>query len=77
MNDLGLSSLASVHVIGQYGSHLTALIWLTITATLMYVGPATYSLIYLLLFDRNEAAGVANVIELDTKNKSIEQNKAA
>ena len=77
MNDLGLSSLASVHVIGQYGNNLTPLVWLTITATLMYVGPATYSLIYLLLSDRNETAGVSNVVELDTKDVSIEQNKAA
>jgi hypothetical protein len=54
MADLGLSSLSSVQLAGQYGPHLTALIWLTISAVIMYVGPATFSLIYLLLRDRSE-----------------------
>jgi hypothetical protein len=77
MSDLGLSSLASVHVVGQYGGHLTALVWLTITATLMYVGPATYSLIYLLFFDRIKTARTPHVIDLDRKAPSTEQQKAA
>jgi hypothetical protein len=78
MNDLGLGSLASVHVVGQYGTHLTALIWLTITATLMYVGPATYSLIYLLFFNRIETARTSNVIKVDSDTgETIETNKAA
>jgi hypothetical protein len=77
MNDLGLSSLASVQVVGEYGRHLNALVWLTITATLMYVGPATFSFIYLLFFNRNETASTSNVVALDTKDGSIEQHKAA
>jgi hypothetical protein len=53
MTNLGLSSLSSVQLSGQFGPHLTSLIWLTISAVLMYAGPATIAVIYLLLYDRS------------------------
>jgi hypothetical protein len=55
MTDLGLGSLSNVQVVGQFGSHYTALIWMTIAAILMYAGPATVSLVYLLFQDRAHA----------------------
>jgi hypothetical protein len=77
MGDLGLSSLSSVQLAGQYGQHLTALIWLTVSAALMYVGPATVSFIYLLLYDRSEIGTVSVEAPLSSDEEKEETLKAA
>jgi hypothetical protein len=69
-----LNALTNLHQLGQYGNHLNALVWLAITATLMYVGPATYSLIYLLLYDRPQA-GEESIV--DIQEEQAEERKAA
>jgi hypothetical protein len=77
MSDLGLSSLANVQQIGQYGNHLNALAWLTITATLMYVGVPTYSFIYLLIYDHPRAKDETKLTPLDISEEAAEERKAA
>jgi hypothetical protein len=77
MTNLGLSSLSSVQLVGQFGNHLTPLIWLTITAVLMYVGPATVSVIYLLIYDRTRIDRLSKASPLDVEEEKHDQLKAA
>jgi hypothetical protein len=80
MNNLGLGSLSDIQVVGHFGNHLTALIWLTLTAALMYAGPATYSLIYLLIYDHPKAGKAGEepkLTPLDIEEEKFEHHKAA
>jgi hypothetical protein len=75
MDHLGLSSLSSVHIVGNFGTHYTALIWLTIVTTVMYAGPATVSLFYLLIQDRSQAGALP--IEKSSVSPSDEAEEKA